>query len=112
MQQMISGISIRYYSLNFYFYRFCRCLGRRELEEEKNHLLRELEEINKNLDENLNRHKAMVEANWDAKLQTVVQEQLARARLEWLKEKASGQVDDLVHVEKSLGRPYFFDYIK
>ena len=46
----------------------------------------------------------MVEANWDAKLQTVVQEQLARARLEWLKEKASGQVDDLVHVEKSLGK--------
>ena len=46
----------------------------------------------------------MVEANWDAELQTVVQEQLARARLEWLKEKASGQVDDLVHVEKSLGK--------
>ena len=56
------------------------------------------------MDGNLNRHKAMVEANWDAKLQTVVQEQLARARLEWLKEKASGQVADLVHVEKSLGK--------
>lgn len=55
------------------------------------------------MQENLSRHKAMVEANWDAKMQTVVQEHVARARLEWLKEKTSGQVDDLVHVEKSLG---------
>ncbi len=59
------------------------------------------------MEENLNRHKAMVEANWDAKLQTVIQEQVARARLEWLKEKTTGQVDDLVHVEKSLGIEIF-----
>lgn len=77
------------------------------MEEEKNQLLRELEDINKNLDENLNKHKAMVEANWDAKLQTAIQEQLARARLEWLREKTSGQVDDLVHVEKSLGKTLY-----
>lgn len=55
------------------------------------------------MEENLNRHKAMIEANWDAKMQTAVQEHVARARLEWLKEKTSGHVDDLVHVEKSLG---------
>ncbi|KAI9557077.1 hypothetical protein GHT06_016875 [Daphnia sinensis] len=77
--------------------------GRKELNEEKKHLLQELEEVNRNMEENLNRHKAMIEANWDAKMQTVVQEHVARARLEWLKEKTSGQVDDLVHVEKSLG---------
>ena len=59
------------------------------------------------MEENLNRHKAMVEANGDAKLQTIIQEQVARARLEWLKEKTSGQVDDLVHVEKSLGTQFF-----
>ena len=75
--------------------------------EEKNQLLRDLEEINRNMEENLNRHKAMVEANGDAKLQTIIQEQVARARLEWLKEKTSGQVDDLVHVEKSLGKQFF-----
>lgn len=77
---------------------------RNELEGEKNQLLRELEDTNKNMEENLNRHKAMVEANWDAKLQTIIQEQVARARLEWLKEKTAGQSDDLVHVEKSLGK--------
>lgn len=74
------------------------------MEGEKNHLLRELEDTNKNMEENLNRHKAMVEANWDTKLQTLIQEQVARARLEWLKEKTTGQSDDLVHVEKSLGK--------
>lgn len=74
-----------------------------EMEEEKKQLLRDLEDANKKMEENLNRHKAMVEANYEAKLQTVVQEQVARSRLEWLKEKTSGQVDDLVHVEKSLG---------
>lgn len=108
MQQLISGIQM----FRSPFWRFCfnyslHCIGRRELEEEKNQLLRELEDINKNLDENLNKHKAMVEANWDAKLQTAIQEQLARARLEWLREKTSGQVDDLVHVEKSLGKIFF-----
>ena len=60
------------------------------------------------MEENLNRHKAMVEANGDAKLQTIIQEQVARARLEWLKEKTSGQVDDLVHVEKSLGKQILY----
>lgn len=77
--------------------------GRKELDEEKKHLLQELEEVNRKMEENLNRHKAMIEANWDAKMQTAVQEHVARARLEWLKEKTSGHVDDLVHVEKSLG---------
>lgn len=64
------------------------------------------------MEENLNRHKAMVEANGDAKLQTIIQEQVARARLEWLKEKTSGQVDDLVHVEKSLGTPILYFWNK
>ena len=87
-------------------------LDRTQLVEEKNQLLRDLEEINRNMEENLNRHKAMVEANGDAKLQTIIQEQVARARLEWLKEKTSGQVDDLVHVEKSLGKQILYFWNK
>lgn len=59
--------------------------------------------MNRHMEENLNRHKAMVEANCDAKMQTSIQEHVARARLEWLKEKTNGQMDDLVHVEKSIG---------
>lgn len=89
---------------NIFFLHTLHLPGRNELEEEKNHLLRELEDTNKNMEESLNRHKAMVEANWDAKIQTIIQEQVARARLEWLKEKTTDQVDDLVHVEKSLGK--------
>lgn len=66
-------------------------------------MLKELEEVNRHMEENLNRHKAIVEANCDAKMQTSIQEHVARARLEWIKEKTNGQMDDLVHVEKSIG---------
>lgn len=59
------------------------------------------------MEENLNKHKAMLEANCDAKMANSIREEVARARLEWLKEKANGQVEDLVHVEKSLGRFFF-----
>jgi hypothetical protein len=55
------------------------------------------------MEENLTRHKAMLEANCDAKMADSIREAVARARLEWLKEKSNGQVEDLVHVEKSLG---------
>lgn len=54
------------------------------------------------MDESLNRHKATIEANMDAKIQSIIQESVARERLEWLKEKTQGHTDDLAQVEKSL----------
>lgn len=75
------------------------------LEKEKQQLVSELENNNRLMDENLNQHKATIEANAAAKLDSVIQESVARARLEWLKEK-SDHVNDLVHVEKSLGKPF------
>lgn len=38
----------------------------------------------------------------DAKIQSIIQESVARERLEWLKEKTQGHTDDLAQVEKSL----------
>lgn len=77
---------------------------RADLEAERKQLLNDLDEVNRHTEENLNRHKAMVEANWNATLQSAIQEQVARARLEWIKENARGQAEDLGHVEKSLGK--------
>ena len=76
------------------------------LEKEKLQLISELENNSRQIDEHLNRHKATIEANAAAKLESTIKESVARARLEWLKEK-SGDVEDLVHVEKSLGNPLF-----
>jgi len=72
------------------------------LEKDKQQLISELENNNRQMEDNLNRHKATIEANASSKLDSAVREGVARARLEWLKEK-SEHVDDLVHVEKSLG---------
>ena len=74
------------------------------LEKDKQQLISELENNNRQMEDNLNRHKATIEANASSKLDSAVREGVARARLEWLKEK-SEHVDDLVHVEKSLGKP-------
>ena len=74
------------------------------VENEKQLLVSELDKNNRQMEENLNRHKTTVEANAEAKLDSAIKENLARARLEWLKEQSDGEVGDLVHVEKSLGK--------
>ena len=38
------------------------------VEVERKQLLKDMEDVNRNIDDNLNRHKAMVQANWDSKL--------------------------------------------
>lgn len=46
----------------------------------------------------------------EAKIQTIVQESVARERLEWLKEKTHGHADDLAQVEKSLCKLALYKY--
>lgn len=80
------------------------------LDLEQKQLLKDMEDMNNNMEENLSRQKAIMQTNWESKMQTAIQEQVARARLEWLKEKTQGQTDDLVHVEKSLSNCCLLSY--
>lgn len=72
-----------------------KSIERQALENQRQQLIKELEDANRLMDESLNRQKAVLEASAEAKVQTAVQEQLARARLEWLKENSQARTGDL-----------------
>ncbi len=73
------------------------------MENERKVMAREMEQGHRQAEEAIRHQRTTLESNIEVRLETAVREGVARARLEWIKEKSSETTSqDQVHVEKSL----------